>query len=373
MITPDIWLKRLRRFVFVIIVGCVLFASLFVILTYLYPFVIALLFAWLLNPIILLCMKKMHCSRVLATLLTILSIFLILSTLISITAVEAIQAIHYLSERIPGYFEELFHLITIWIDDTLMPIFERLSQAFNRLHIQQQTTILDHLHNLLNQLARFGSSLLELFFVKLTNVLLALPNLVTITIFTFLGTFFISKDWDNLTNHYHRIIPKKIQRAIAMLYIQFKKTCFHYAVAQLKLSSIAFFTLFLGFLFIKIEHALTLALLISLIDLVPLIGTGLCFVPWLGYLFLTGDYSLTIQLAVLYSIVILQRQILEPKVLAQQIEANPLFILIITFGSFQLFGLIGVLLTPVFVILFQALHATKLLNRLWNYVKQGKF
>nr|WP_272506207.1 sporulation integral membrane protein YtvI [Natronobacillus azotifigens] len=361
------------RFFLLIVVSCLILFSFYYIFTYLYPFVIALLFAWLLNPIISLCTNKLHLSRTIATCLALLTFFLLLTLLISISMVETVQAIHYLNTYVPGYFRELFELLNNWIDTALMPFYERISGMFDRLRLDQQTTIIEQIHHLLNRLAEFGSGLLEVFFIKLTNILLAIPNMLSVIIFILLGTFFFSKDWNELQHKYVKIFPQKGREGLSSLYLQLKKTFFRYVKAQLILSGFSLITLAFGLFIIRVEHPFILALLISLVDLIPLLGTGLCFVPWLIYLFLSGNYALTIQLAILYGVIIIQRQIMEPKIMAEQMGVHPLVVLMIAFGSFQIFGIFGVLLTPGFVIVLQAIQATDLPRQLWHYIVTGEY
>lgn len=287
--------------------------------------------------------------------------------------VETVQAVQYLNAYVPGYFKELFELLNNWIDTALMPFYERISGMFDRLRLDQQTTIIEQIHHLLNRLAEFGSGLLEVFFIKLTNILLAIPNMLSVIIFILLGTFFISKDWNKLQDKYVKIFPQKGREGLSSLYLQLKKTFFRYVKAQLILSGFSLITLAFGLFIIRVEHPLILALLISLVDLIPLLGTGLCFGPWLVYLFLSGNYALTIQLAILYGVIIIQRQILEPKIMAEQMGVHPLVVLMIAFGSFQVFGIFGVLLTPGFVIVLQAIQATDLPRQLWHYIVTGKY
>lgn len=372
MITQQLFLQRIRRFFIILVVCSLLMAGLYLVFNYMYPFVFAFLFAWLLNPIIKLLVNSLHCSRAIATLLTLLAFFFVSVVIFSISMVEIIQVTQYFSEQLPQYIKELSHLINHWIDTTLTPIYERFINLFSGLGDTQQTTLLDQIHQLFNRLASIGSELIEMFFMKLTNFILALPNALSTFLFIVLGTFFICKDWDKLAERYEQIIARRGRHAVATLYLQFKKTSLQYIKAQLILISFTAIILLIGFSLIGIERPLTLTLLISLVDIIPLLGTGACFFPWIIYLFLSGNYTLTIQLAILYGIILVQRQLLEPKILSQQIGLNPLMVLMIVFGSFRLLGLIGILITPIIVILLQTIQATRIPNKIWRYILEGE-
>src|SRR5690625_7405076 len=84
-----------------------------------------------------------------------------------------------------------------------------------------------------------------------------------------------------------------------------------------------------------------------MVDLLPFIGTGTVFIPWVGYLFLIGHYSLTIHLTLLYMFILVTRQILEPKILATSIGVTPLAALFTLFISIQIWGVLpGIIISP---------------------------
>src|SRR5690625_3966716 len=112
-------------------------------------------------------------------------------------------------------------------------------------------------------------------------------------------------------------------------------------------------------------------LIALVVDFVPYIGMGVLFIPWIIYTFLIDNYVLTIQLTVLYMILIIIRQIMEPKILATNIGLHPLIALIILFISFQHLGLLGVVLTPIALIMISAIYHAGIFHYLWHFIKHG--
>src|SRR5699024_6773123 len=113
------------------------------------------------------------------------------------------------------------------------------------------------------------------------------------------------------------------------------KSLFGYIKAQCILIAISAFISLVGLLFLGMNHAFTITLIIAFVDLLPIIGTGIIFIPWIGYLFFSGDYSLTIGLTFIYMAIILIRQILEPKILSVNVGVSPLIALLTLFISVQ--------------------------------------
>ena len=112
------------------------------------------------------------------------------------------------------------------------------------------------------------------------------------------------------------------------VYIELRKAFFGFIRAQVTLISITGAIVLAGLLILRVKYAFALAFVIGLIDLLPYLGTGFIFVPWIIYEFIVQNYSLGIGLLVLYIIIIVQRQMMEPKVVSVNIGISPLVTLI---------------------------------------------
>ncbi|MEM5598483.1 AI-2E family transporter [Niallia circulans] len=126
---------------------------------------------------------------------------------------------------------------------------------------------------------------------------------------------------------------------------------FGFLKAQLTLVSITTVIILIGLLILRVDYAITIALLTGIVDIIPYLGTGLIFVPWIIYEIITGQIVLAIGLSVLYIIVLVQRQIMEPKILSSNIGLDPLATLIALFVGFKLFGFIGLIVGPVSLVI----------------------
>lgn len=98
---------------------------------------------------------------------------------------------------------------------------------------------------------------------------------------------------------------------------------------------------FVGLLIIRVDNAWMLAIVVGIAELLPYLGTGTILIPWFIYLFITGDVSGGFGIAILYIIVVIIRQLLEPKVLSSHMNLNPIAVLISLFAGLRLFGAFG--------------------------------
>ena len=111
--------------------------------------------------------------------------------------------------------------------------------------------------------------------------------------------------------------------------------------AQGKLMGVTFLILTAGFFFLRVEYALLFALLITIIDALPVFGTGTVLVPWGALCLLTGNVPKGLGLLALYGVISRVRSVLEPKIMAAQVDLSPLAALAAMYVGFCAFGAVG--------------------------------
>ncbi len=131
---------------------------------------------------------------------------------------------------------------------------------------------------------------------------------------------------------------------------------FKYVKAYAILMAVTFAELALGLSILRVDKAILVAALIAVIDLLPVLGTGGVMVPWIIVELIKGNIPFAIGLAVLYLIIIIVRNILEPKLIGKQIGLHPLVMLICMYVGLKLFGFIGLFALPVAVVIAKQLY-----------------
>jgi sporulation integral membrane protein YtvI len=128
----------------------------------------------------------------------------------------------------------------------------------------------------------------------------------------------------------------------------------------------------IGLLILQVPSAFTIGLMIGLVDLLPYLGVGIVLVPWAIYTLLIGDMVLGVGLSILYLVILIVRQIMEPKVLASSVGLDPLATLIGMFVGLKLFGVLGLLIGPVSLIIIDAFNGANVFRDLRNYIVGGR-
>src|SRR5699024_1076352 len=342
-----------------------LFKSTFV---YIYPFLFATIISFFINPFVQTLELKLKLPRPLATFIVICIIIILFTGATFLIITEVFQGLLYLADKIPDYFQTFISIVDTFIYTKIIPLYQKIVSLFYSLTPTHQETIIEHIQQLNNYIGTKGASLIQNFFIQIPALLAFLPNSITVVIFTILATFFITNDWEFLKEKAYHSIPG-FHTFIKDFVEQVKRTVLGFVKAQLILIFITGCVIYSGLLILKIEHALTISLLIALVDFMPVIGTGLVFIPWIFYLFITGYYLLTIGLIILYMFIIIIRQILEPKILTASVGMNPLIGLMILFISLQALGVAGLIVTPFLLIFFAVLQKSEVFHKVIHFIK----
>ena len=112
---------------------------------------------------------------------------------------------------------------------------------------------------------------------------------------------------------------------------------------------------FLGF---AIEFPLLIAIAIAFVDALPILGSGTAMVPWAIVCGLNGDIKLGIAILVLWIIMSIVRQFLEPKLVSKNIGVHPIFTLVAMYTGFKFIGVIGMLIGPIALIVIKNIFST---------------
>lgn len=354
-----------------IVIGSIIFLyfTLKYMIVYFYPFLIALLFSFLLHPFVTYLERKLKFPRILATFFIVLIVFVLVSGLILFIITEIIQGTTYLAIQIPDHFQSFITQFELFLTNKLVPWYQTLTSFVKSLNMNQQSTINENIQQFMTQLTTSGTLFLKDFFLKIPAILSMIPYSITIAIFTIIATILIINDWFTFKNVLNKVIPQQLKNSSDNIVIYFKKSLLGYMKAQFILIAISAFITLIGLLFLNINHALTITLIIAIVDLLPLVGTGVVFIPWIGYLFLTAHYPLTMGLSIIYIVIIITRQIIEPKVISANIGISPLITLLAVFISIQLWGLLGVLITPLILVSVNTAYQAGIFKQIWYYVK----
>jgi sporulation integral membrane protein YtvI len=360
-----------RTIRFFLVIGMVVLAVLafYYVSKVTYPFLIALVIAFLLNPVVNLFEKKLRLPRGLAVFAALIIIFALVAGLVTLLVAEIVSGANYLARVVPEHLDTLIGYIEEYIMAQIIPLYNQLSTMFDKLDVGQQDTIIDNIQNVGTRIGTTVGSFIQNLFGNIPVILSWFPNAATVLIFSFLATFFISKDWYRFSTLANKLLPEKAKTSSKTVFVDLKKALFGFLKAQLTLISITTVIILIGLLILRIDYAITIALITGVVDIIPYLGTGAVFVPWIIYEIITGNIGLALGLGTLYVLVIVQRQIMEPKILSSNIGLDPLATLIALFVGFKLIGFLGLIVGPVTLVIISTLYRANVFHDVWSFIK----
>jgi len=199
----------------------------------------------------------------------------------------------------------------------------------------------------------------------------ALPSVSVFIIVFVVSCFYFMLEFEGINRFIVAQLPEKWRAVTDRLSKQTGKTVLHLAKAYFTLMTLTFIELSLALLILNIDYAVTLALIISVIDLMPVLGVGTALIPWAVVELIIGNYALGIGLLISYVIILIVRQIVEPRIVGKHIGLHPLITLISMYAGLKIFGAVGLFLLPMLVMFLKYLQDLGTLQ-LWKPVLKNE-
>ncbi|MBP2026140.1 AI-2E family transporter [Peptoniphilus stercorisuis] len=129
-----------------------------------------------------------------------------------------------------------------------------------------------------------------------------------------------------------------------------------YIKAQIKLMIITFLILSIGLYFIGIDKFILKAFGIAIVDIFPVLGSGIVMIPWAISFFVRNSINTGVYIILLYISLVIIRQIIEPKILGDSIGLRPIYTLAATILGSLFLGPFGVILGPIVAIILNSIY-----------------
>ena len=165
-----------------------------------------------------------------------------------------------------------------------------------------------------------------------------------------LSAFLISAKLPRIRKWLCQRIPNEQLRSALETARRMRKVLLRWLLAQCKLMSITFAIVAAGLTLLRIPSSFLWALLVALVDALPILGTGTVLVPWSVVCFLQGDTPRALGILGIYITAALTRSMLEPKLLGKHLGLDPLVTLIALYIGYRLWGVGGMILAPLLTV-----------------------
>lgn len=309
---------------------------------FVWPFVLALIFAALLEPVAKLlrrALKKLRAARILATLVCMVLLFGLMTAAVLILSDRAVQEGINLLRATPDKARTIY--------SALQQLIERLYAEYQHLLPQDfLTTVNNALNSLLTEVVSFAGNLSTRIAGFTISTATSLPIIILSIIFTIMGTFYFSYDRDLIMGYFNRTVPERVMKRFRLIRDGVFAAFFGQIKAQIFISFVLTLIIIAGLMILGKPYAVLLGILIGIADVLPVIGAGLFLNTWAIAALVMGDYYTAAGLFVIYLVTITVRQIIEPRIVGKQLGLYPLVTMIAMFAGFQTVGTLGLIAGP---------------------------
>lgn len=304
------------------------------------PFVIAFGIAFVLKPLINKIAEKTPLSRKLVAILLLSLLYIVLGLLLTFLGARLVVSLTDLFKGLPHFYtatvEPALTSISEWFDGFLRGLDPAIMSFFETAGDNISSTVSD----IINTVSSGAVNVLG-------NVASGVPWFVVSFVITIIASYFFVVDYYKVTSFIYRQLSEKMQRRMMLIKEYVVNVLFKFAKAYAILLSITLVEVSIGLLILRVPGAILIALITALVDILPVFGTGTILLPWAAFQLFSGNFFLGIGLLVVYIIITVVRQVLEPRVVGRQIGLYPLLTLITMFLGARLFGFWGLFGFPV--------------------------
>lgn len=232
-----------------------------------------------------------------------------------------------------AYFQKAIKILGMKLNGMIAPI----SSDFGNQIQAVFDDLLSQLGAAINKFAPQSVSMLGSAAANVTSGLIG--SLVMI-----LSAYFFIVDRDKMKMVLSKWLPDDLEMQYNNIKGKLMAAMGGFFLAQLKIMGIVFVILLIGFFILRSPYAFLLALLISFLDLLPVLGTGTVLIPWALIVLVQGNFHQGIILIILYIVCLLARQLLQPKIIGDSIGMDTLPTLVLIYTGYKLKGMSGMIL-----------------------------
>ncbi|KNF07725.1 sporulation integral membrane protein YtvI [Gottschalkia purinilytica] len=347
MFNEDFKSKLIKTIIFLAIYT-VLFALFFSTLSYTLPFVLAFSIAIFTKPLTRFLKKKLRFSNGISAFISTVIVFAIILSIISVILLKIVKEGRLLIQSLPDF-------------DTISAYIETYVSKFNSYYAKIDFSTVQKFYNELISVVSRTLDITVSLVNKVLSLILGLPLLLMIAFITFLSTYFFSKDMPDIENKVLSIFSPSGKEQMKSVIKESGAMLTGYIKAYASIISLTFVETFIGFSILKIDYALILSILSAVVDVLPVLGVGSVYVPLAIIYYFLGKKFISIGLLILFVIVSIVRQVVEPKLVSTNLGIHPVFILAAIFIGLKAYGFLGMIYLIGLVVLYKVFTKVKIL------------
>lgn len=315
------------------------------------PFILAAIIALLISPLAERLSKTLRIKKRIVSVALTLLIFSAIAVALYFAVSRLVSELGALANRLSSDPEAISRAIEEltakleWLGDRFSFIGKILeSDAIKNLGLDLDRLLPEAISSIISSITEAIPSIAVDFFSKIPNVLLFAVVLA-------ISTFYFCSDGERIFAFFSSLLPDHWQKKLPDIRKRLYLTVTGYFKAYLLIMLLTFCEVFLGLSILGVEYAFLISIIVALVDILPILGTGTVLVPWTVFSFATSNYKMGIGLLVIYGVVSLVRQVAEPKIVGDSLGLHPLATLASIYICVKLIGISGFFIGPALALL----------------------
>lgn len=353
----------------------------------LFPFIFAFFAAMLLQKPVKLLTKRTPIKKGLAAFLLTMFCALFLIGILALAGTKIVTEVKGLVESVMSAFDSLPDFI-MTAEKWLVSLVEKLPAALETPLTQWINNLADSLVSAAQQNPsqpsgpllsgfKFDLSSLKTPLSGVISTASKVPSILIAIVITFIATVFITSDYDRIVTFIKRQLPVKKRETLTKTKNLTITTISKMLKAYCLIICITCTELFIGISALKLlgiyngGYIFTISLVTAIVDIFPILGSGTVLIPWGIVSLLMGKTGLGIGVLVIYVIITVLRQYIEPKLVAGQLGLPPIATLMGMYIGLKLFGVFGMFILPFTITILKVLNDDGVI-RLWRTARPAK-
>ena len=317
-----------------IVLGCIFIAPKIILLFM--PFIIGWFLALLANPPVKFFEEKFKIKRKAGSVLVIVSVIAGICVLAYVIGNRLVKAVIGLVKIVPDMWQdmkvEFWGLSQKWsnvIDSLPKEVVEKAGELGETIGTEVGIIVGELSMPTADAVGNFAGNI---------------PGIIIAVIMCLLSSYFFVAEKDYVSNIFKKIVPSSWMKKCLLLKQTTIDVIVGYLKAQFKIEIWVYLIVAAGLMILKVRYGYLIAIPIALLDILPVFGTGTILVPWTLFKLMTGDYMYALGLMIIWGVGQLVRQVIQPKMIGDEVGLKPLPTLLFIYIGYLLGGVIWMIL-----------------------------
>lgn len=316
----------------------------------LFPFVVAFIVTMLLRPIVRFMHNKLKINTRIASVVLVVLFYGTIGLIVIWMIIEIVSFAADKVKDLPSFFQTQ-------VSPFLVTLFDEIQDILHNFDPKMAIDFDDTANSLISTIGSTVMSFSGKLVGNLTNIAVSVPSFLLNIVIMVVATIFLLVDYESIQAFVKKQLSDRTNDMIHNIGTHLGKLLMKYILSYSLIMLITFGEIWAGLSIIGIKYSALIAALIAIFDILPVVGSGLILVPWAIICIIIGDIGTAIGLFILWAVLCVVRQIIEPKIVGTSVGMHPFLTLFAMLAGNFVYGGIGILLVPIAFALCRSLNS----------------